>query len=292
MQETEIRIECTDRQVLAASLFEAGPAPGPVLVVAPALGVPRRFYGAFARFMAAQGMAVLTFDYRGSGGSAEGPVRGCDMRMQDWGERDLEAVLGWALHRYPGRRLCLVGHSAGGQLPGLAPLSERLDAMVLVAASAPHLRHYPLRSWPLLGLTWYLLGPLLSLGRDDFPTRRTGLGSTRVAAGVVAQWARWARSHDYLFDAAHALDTGRYARLALPVLSFCFEDDGYATPAAVDALLCHYPAARIARRVLPRAASGVIGHFGYFRERCRDTLWRETADWLLSAGESREAAHA
>jgi predicted alpha/beta hydrolase len=25
-----------------------------------------------------------------------------------------------------------------------------------------------------------------------------------------------------------------------------------------------------------------IGHFGFFRERFRDSLWREAADWLLS----------
>jgi len=25
-----------------------------------------------------------------------------------------------------------------------------------------------------------------------------------------------------------------------------------------------------------------IGHFGFFRERFRDSLWRETADWLES----------
>jgi predicted alpha/beta hydrolase len=26
-----------------------------------------------------------------------------------------------------------------------------------------------------------------------------------------------------------------------------------------------------------------LGHFGFFREKARETLWREAAEWLLSA---------
>lgn len=293
MQESDIRIECRDGFQLAATLFAPAVAsvPGPVLVIAPALGVPRRFYAAYARFMAAQGIATLTFDYRGSGDSTHGPRRGRDIGMQDWGQQDIDAMLAWALRERKAQRLFLVGHSAGGQLPGLAASSEKLDAMVMIAASAPHLRHYPLRSWLLFGLTWYVLGPLLSLGRDQFPTKRTGLGSTGVAAGVVAQWARWARSRDYMFDSAHGLDTARYAKLKMPMLSYCFADDTYATPAAMDALLGHYSATQVDRRIVPRTAGGAIGHFGYFRERFRDTLWRDTADWLMNTIPKKVAAH-
>jgi predicted alpha/beta hydrolase len=36
--------------------------------------------------------------------------------------------------------------------------------------------------------------------------------------------------------------------------------------------------------MLNAGAPGVksVGHFGFFRERFRDSLWRETADWLES----------
>jgi predicted alpha/beta hydrolase len=281
-----LTLRCADGYPLAATLFRAA-APHASVVIAPALGVPRRFYGAYATFLAQQGFSALTFDYRGSGDSAEGPLRGRELRMADWGQLDIDTALAWARRELAPGKHFLVGHSAGAQLPGLAPASETLSGMILVAGSAPHLRHYPLRAWPMLALTWYLLGPLLAIGRDDFPARRTGLGSTRVAAGVVAQWTRWARSRDYLFDAAHRLDTQRYARLTLPLLSYAFDDDDYAPPAAVEALLRQYPAARIERRQVPRPARGAIGHFGFFREACADTLWRESADWLrrqLEAG--------
>jgi predicted alpha/beta hydrolase len=35
------------------------------------------------------------------------------------------------------------------------------------------------------------------------------------------------------------------------------------------------------RHVIPREVGApAIGHFGFFRERFRDTLWRESAGWL------------
>lgn len=278
MHEESVNLVCADGYPLSGRTFAPERSKAAV-VVAGALGVPARFYSAYARTLAEQGFSVLTFDYRGSGQSVPGPKRGRDIRMEDWGRLDINAALEWTLRQQP-KKLFLVGHSAGGQLPGLATASEKLDGMIFVAASAPHLRHYPLKFWPTLGLTSYVMGPLLSMGRDNFPAKQTGLGSTTVAAGVVAQWTRWVRSRDYLFDKAHGIDTARYARLNAPVLSYCFADDSYATPAAVDALLHHYPRARIDRRVVPKAAHGVIGHFGYFRDQHKDSLWRETIHWL------------
>jgi len=48
------------------------------------------------------------------------------------------------------------------------------------------------------------------------------------------------------------------------------------------------------RALLVMPATGVprelgvksIGHFGFFRERFRDSLWREAADWLETVCES------
>lgn len=275
-----LRLPCEDGYPLAAMLLRS---PGrQAVLIAPALGVPARFYAAYARYLAGRGYNVMILDYRGSGASAQGPCRGRDIRMSDWGRLDIEAGLAWLQGELKPDRCFLVGHSAGAQLPGLAASSEQLDGMILVAGSAPHLRHYPPSAWPKLVLTWYGLGPLLSWRRDQFPARQTGLGSTTVAAGVVRQWAAWARSRDYLFDPVHGLDTTRYARLKLPILSYCFADDAYAPPAAVDALLAHYRAARVERRQLPRSTQGVIGHFGFFREQQADTLWRESTDWLAA----------
>ena len=65
------------------------------------------------------GMAVLTFDYRGIGGSRQGgALRDEDVRMQDWGRLDLEGALGWMRRAYPGAPLLVLGHSAGASSSG------------------------------------------------------------------------------------------------------------------------------------------------------------------------------
>lgn len=284
MPEEAVRIVCADGYPLAAGLWRGG-ARGAV-AIAPALGVPRRFYADFARHLRERGYSVLVFDYRGIGDSAGGPRRGREIRLEDWGRLDIDAVLTWAKTELRPRRLFLVGHSAGAQLPGLAPASGALDGIVMVAGSAPHAGLYPFPFRLNLGFLVHVLIPVLASGRDHVPGKRVGMGNGAIPAGVIAQWARWARTPGYLFDPAHGLDTSRYAQLRLPVLAWRFADDAYAPERAVEALLWHYTCAQITRRaVTPQ--SGPIGHFGFFRARHRDTLWQETADWLEIAGAAR-----
>jgi len=80
-----------------------------------------------------------------------------------------------------------------------------------------------------------------------------------------------------------ALDAEKsYARFTAPLRAYAIADDPFAPQAAVWALLDLYPSSPSEiRTVHPReVGAGAIGHFGFFRERFRDTLWREAADWL------------
>ena len=74
-----------------------------------------------------------------------------------------------------------------------------------------------------------------------------------------------------------------YAAIRAPILAWSFTDDGYAPPASVDALLAYFSGAKIeSRRRSPSGMDGPIGHFGFFRDRFRETLWTETAEWLAA----------
>ena len=69
-------IEAGDGWPLAATLFRPDDARMAVLVSA-GTGFPRGFYGRFARWMAERGAVVLTYDYRGIGGSRPTIWRRC-----------------------------------------------------------------------------------------------------------------------------------------------------------------------------------------------------------------------
>ncbi len=273
-----LTLTCADGVTLPATVLRAAERPRGAVVIAPALGVPRRFYQKFAAFLQLEGYDTLCFDYRGIDG-AGAEVAADQIKLADWGRQDLQAALLAARTELQAPRLFLVGHSVGGQIPGLAAGAGELDAMVFVAASAPYPRRYALKDRMQIEFMWRVLVPLLGRGRT-FPARKLGFASVDIPSSVMRQWAAWGLSPGYLFDARHRIDIGAYARLKQPILSFSFADDGYASKAAVEALHAHYPAAHIEHRHLERQAGHTYGHFGYFREAQRDGLWRETADWL------------
>lgn len=293
MQATEMRWPCADGFELPVSVF-AAPAPRAVLVVAAAMGVPRRYYAKFAADMAARGLTTVTFDYRGIGEAAATLKDPRGTSFQDWGRLDLHAVLEQALAKFPGLPVFLAGHSAGAQVVGLTPHAEKLAGLVFIAGPRPHVSQDRGAYRIFSTLWWYVLVPLGSL-LAWFPARRLGFSSVDVPSGVTREWGRWARAPRYLFTPKFGIDTSRYPKLRLPLLAFSFSDDLYTPPASAAALLSEYPNAIVTRRHVRPADAGAraIGHLGFFREALRDTLWAEAAGWILARvadGRARNAA--
>src|SRR5512142_76942 len=106
MPET-LAIPARDGFPLAADLFLPAGEPRAAALLAPAMGVPRAFYAAFAGHLAEQGIAALTVDYRGIGGSREGAgtLRGFRAALHDWAELDLAGALDALASRAPGAPL-------------------------------------------------------------------------------------------------------------------------------------------------------------------------------------------
>lgn len=203
------------------------------------------------------------------------------MRMEDWGRLDLDTILQWTRDEIKPEKLFLIGHSAGGQLVGLAKHSETLSGMIFVACQSGYWKHFT-KIKRRLWLFWNLVIPVLSKGRDYFPARLLGLSTVDLPSGVALQWASWCRSPDYLFDGSHLIDTQRYPKLSMPILAYSFSDDKFAPHRAVEALLAKYPECQITRRrIWPvDVRYPHIGHLGFFKGHMHDTLWRETAEWL------------
>ena len=71
-----------------------------VAVMAPATGVPQRYYYAFARWLAARGYAVLCFDYRGMGKRNRANAHASGRTgMREWVRHDLSGALACAKAR-------------------------------------------------------------------------------------------------------------------------------------------------------------------------------------------------
>ncbi len=86
-------VETPDGQRIAARFFApAGKSKGAVLI-APAMGVSQDYYQPFASWLAAQGFSVATFDYRGTGLSRSGALRGFRADIFDWARLDCAAMI-------------------------------------------------------------------------------------------------------------------------------------------------------------------------------------------------------
>jgi predicted alpha/beta hydrolase len=294
---SEFKLPATDGFELAATLYRAAGAAGtaanpPVVLINSATGVKRGYYDKFARFLADRGFVTVTFDYRGIGGSRPRSLRGFEATMVDWAAKDSAGAIEWIGQQLLPSRLLVVGHSVGGQLFGLTPNNHRVDAMLAIAAQSGY---WGMWRWPRKAFMWFLWHALMPGATrlfSYFPSKKLGL-SEDLPAGVARQWAHWGRNPNYIVDDAGTPMREHFVSFAGPIRSYSFDDDIHAPRAGVESLInCYTEAAKDLNHRTPKEL-GVegIGHFGFFRERFRDSLWAEAADWLSQQAQTRPASN-
>jgi predicted alpha/beta hydrolase len=263
---------------LGGILYRPAQPNGRAVLVNAAVGVRQQYYAAFAAYLEWRGFTVLTYDYRGIAASRHGPLRALPARIRDWAQLDAAAALDELARAAPDARLLVVGHSFGGNGLGLVPGAGRLAGALFVGVQSGYWRHWRgLRRAGMWLLTHALL-PGVSSSLGYVPAAVFGQGED-LPAGVAAEWAEWCRNPRY---AIGAMGAQGYAGFKAPIRSYWIADDGYAPRAATEAILREYSSAPSEIVTVDPADHGgaKIGHFGFFRERFRESLWRDAADWL------------
>jgi predicted alpha/beta hydrolase len=271
----ESNVAAADGTHLSARFFEpAGPARGAVLVV-PAMGTPQEYYRPFAEWLAACGYLAATFDYRGTGLSRRGGLRGFQADLFDWASLDCAAMVDAVAARANGAPLYWIGHSLGGQILALVPNRERVAKAITIATGSGYwLENTPAlraRVWWL----WFFLVPVTLRLFGYFPgksLRKVG----DLPRGVMAQWRCWCLNRDYAVGAEGERVRAAYAAVRTPIVSLSFSDDEMMSLRNTESIHGFYSGApRTMRRIAP-ADIGVprIGHFGFFRARFEELLWR------------------
>lgn len=269
-----VTFNASDGESLAGHVFEPE-HPSAAVLLAGATAVPQGFYRHFAGWLAGQGFATLTFDYRGIGESlADRHVRDVQADLVDWGSRDIPGALDWLAARYPGLPCHLIGHSAGGQMLGLMPNHSSLQRVVTVAASSGYVPQERGKTRWMARFIFQLYGPLSAHALGYLPARRLGLGED-LPAGVTRQWARWCLSPGYVANGIGVdFHEHWHDQVKGPVLALSGTDDPIATEPNVADLWRLFPnAAVISQRLVPSDYGlGEIGHMGFFR-RSHRVLW-------------------
>ena len=288
----DITVPAIDGYPLAATLFLPRGAKRHAVLINSATATPRKIYRRFAAYLASRGCAVLTYDYRGIGGSrrmaVEGynrpkPLTGFKATMADWAALDMTAAVAWMRERYPQLPLNYVGHSFGGQALGLLPNNSEVSRALLIAAQAGYwkLMAAPEKYRVFLMLNFVGAPVTQWLG---YAPGRLGIGED-LPKGVFLQWVRWVMSPHYMFDDRSLVALANFAHYHGALRAICLSDDPWATRPAVELLCSGFTAIKPEIVTVTPAKVGArrIGHFGFFRPEHRDTLWRSAAEWLQLA---------
>ncbi|TFW12639.1 alpha/beta fold hydrolase [Brevundimonas intermedia] len=274
-------IETSDGWPLAATLFQPEHATRAVLISA-GTGFPRGFYARFARWLAERNCVVLTYDYRGIGGSRPDDLATMQMDYPDWGRLDMPAALEALKAAAPDLPIFHVGHSVGGHFAGFMPNHGDIDRHAFVSVGTgwwgAHHRSYN----PIELFFWFGFGPA-HLSRYGYIRAGKMWRGTDLPRGVFETWKRWCLKPAYFLDElkSGALEPQHFAEMRSPIRSWIFPDDPIATPGTGATLLKAYPDAPSEILVRRPADYGVrrIGHEGAFRQGM-EPLWREILDWF------------
>jgi predicted alpha/beta hydrolase len=274
-------IETADGQRVGYRSFEAA-QPRAVMIIASAMGVSQDFYAAFARWLASQGVAAYTFDYRGTGASLPetGTLRGYRATIEDWARYDCAAMIELVDRRHPELPLFWIGHSVGAQILGLIPNYQRISGMLSVAAGSGYFWYNarPLRYYVLA--LWFVIAPLALRVFGYFPGRKLGVVGD-LPYGVMTQWRRWCLSEEYLGAEGERVRQA-LARVELPITALSMQDDEMMTFRGTRALFSLYRGAQVELKRVKPSEHGVeaIGHFGFFRPKMEGALWPLVPEWM------------
>ena len=287
----DITFPATDGYLLGATLFLPRGAKRHAVLINSATAVPRKLYKGFAGYLASRGCAVLTYDYRGTGASRQRAMTGFNQpkslvgfkaSMTDWAALDVTAAVAWMRARYHTLPFAYIGHSFGGQALGLLPNNAEVSRALLIAsqaatwklmASPERYRIYAIMNFVGLPLTRAL----------GYTPGWAGLGMD-LPKGVFEQWTRWVMQPRYLFDDEKLDALKNFQNFNGALRALCMTDDTWATRPAVELLCAGFTSVKPDIVSITPADTGVsrIGHFGFFKPRHRETLWRDAAEWILA----------
>jgi len=276
----QLKLKATDGHELAARVYvPEGPVQRAVLI-ASAMGVPQRFYEAYATWLSTQGIAVMSFDWRGMGDSAPRHLRGFKASITDWATKDMAAVVDAFCARWPDVPRTFMGHSLGGQLFGWVTRPERFEHVLTVASGNGYWRYNAGDARWKAPVLWWLLAPVAIGLAGYFPGKKIGaLGDLPAAA--MWQWRRWCLHPDYLGAEGSAL-RAQYAQVQVPITAVILDDDELLSPQGIRHLYKLYQGAPVTFVHLHPHEQGMkqIGHFGLFKPLAEARLWPATLAWL------------
>ena len=252
------------------------------IVISSATGVLQHYYYKFATHFSELGYTVFSFDYSGIGKSNSSikDLKRSTIDIKDWGENDQTAVSAYAKSQNPQHKLIMVTHSIGGQILGFNKNISQVDALITVASQSGYWKYWKGFERIKMYLFWHILIPTLTPLFGYFPAKKLKLFEN-LPKRMVYQWAHWGKHKDYILSEFNS-EKLHFKNYNKHLLSLSFPKDEYASKIAVDWLANQFINAKLDRRHIVPKDLGIqnIGHFGFFRSKFKNSLWKMTHLWI------------
>lgn len=278
----EIKIELQNNKWISATIFHPSDVElKAAIMIAPATGIKRRFYSSFANYLAQNGFGVITYDNQGIGDSLTDKIKNSKITLQDWGEKDMPAVLKALQENFPQTKYHLIGHSAGGQLVGLMHNWSKLKSVFNVASSSGRTKNL---KFPYLIKAYFFMNFFIPISNILFGYTKTqwmGMGEP-LPKNVAKQWREWCNGKGYVKTAfGKTIDKHWYNNINLPFFWLNASDDDIANDENVTDMIEVFPKISIERLKLKPSEYGLkeIGHMKFF-SRKNKKIWEIAIKWL------------
>lgn len=286
----KVQFTCADGYVLQGRFFPKQPALKqqdsthlPILIGS-ATGIKQGFYQAFAKWLTEKGYDVMTFDFRGIGDSLYEPVCKSKAFIHQWGQLDLVSAIDFLTDKTNSAQIHLIGHSAGGQLLGLAPNHAKVKNVVAIAGSSGNTKGLSGKTKFLGPIMFNVIFPVSSFFKGYAATNFIGMGEN-LPKGVGAEWREYCTKGGYATNAiGKTVFEDFHSEIHSPIIAIHATDDEIATLHNVKDLLRTFPNSQSQIVTLAPKAYGLrsIGHMEMFKS-SHQQLWTVIADQLKVA---------
>ncbi len=250
-----------------------------VLIIAPGIAISGWHYRAMADYFFNKCYSVIIFDYFGMIHSKKTSLINT-IKLCDWGRKDINMVIAYALKEFPGQKLFFLGHSIAGQLFPLAKNSSKVTAAFLVASQNLSQRNWSGLPKLKVYLLWHLIIPFFVNFLGYLPGMAYG-GKYDLHKSIATDWAKWGKSKLGLLSVVKDAKL-KYKNLDVPVKFLSFSDDAQLAPLkAVEHLYDSYGSTRKSHEHICPKEVGLeaIGHFNFFKKDY-SKLWTKIDSWF------------
>lgn len=269
----EVNIQTEDHFSIVGYIFSPKISNSKLVLINSATGVRQHIYFSFAKFLAANGFTVITYDYRGIGLSKPAKMKGFKASMRIWGSKDYKAITDFIKRNYPTHEKYVLGHSVGALILGMNEDSQIFKKIVFVGTQKAFVGNLSLRTRIEAYIGFGIAQPLTTKLLGYFPAHWFGLGES-LPSGSAFDWRTLIlhkNSTNHLLQQVENFSE----KLHQDVFIIRAEDDTWLTEKGVNTLLQDtFPNLKPKHRLVKTSESlkQKIGHINFFRS-YNQNLW-------------------